>query len=147
MYPSQVEITQPDGEWLVIKGEQRAKLVFVVDSPATKAMHRCAKIDRWVREDKPLIDIEVVSPAEFCVRKYHTDRITRETLVEEISEILDMETVLTKVSEDLFCCGGKIVFIHESNVPLASTTLLALWRAAGRVPLDYVSLARVSEAS
>lgn len=145
VYPSLAEMTQPDGAWLVEEGDHKAKMVFIVDS--LLAVYRCAEIDRWVREDKPPLDIEVVSPAESRVWLYRTDIPTGEINVQEIFGQLDLDTVVAEVSQKLFCRGGKMVFIRDSGCPMASTTLAALACAARRAPLDYVSLARVAEAS
>lgn len=141
LYPNRAEMAQPDGSWLAAEGAPIARLVFVVDSPAA---WECGGLIRlWVKKHRPPIDIDVLTILESRVTEYRRNRLSQKLVVHDICRYMELSSAIDFVSQDLSLRGGKLVFVRESTSPPASTTLVALSRAARRVPLEYVSLAPV----
>lgn len=138
-------MAQPDGEQLLREGAPTPRLVFVLDSPVPRECRSVIK--RWVKQQKPPVDIDIMSPSESRATEYRRDRLPQKTVARNTFRVMTLDNVLDSASHDLFRRGGKLVFVRESTFPPASTTLVALSRAARRVPLEYVSLAPVDEAS
>lgn len=145
VYPSRAEMAQPDGAWLATEGEQAPRLVFVVNSPS--AWECRALIRLWVKKHEPPLDVDVLCPADGRTTEYRRDLLSQRLVVRDICGCTELNSAVDLMSQELGGRGGRLVFVRESSAPPANTTLAALWRAARRVPLEYVSLAPVDEAS
>uniref|UniRef100_A0A0P4W9B1 Uncharacterized protein n=1 Tax=Scylla olivacea TaxID=85551 RepID=A0A0P4W9B1_SCYOL len=140
----QAEAAPPDEEWLVIEGDAKPRLVFLLDTPLARTCR--ALIDKWVREARPAMDVDVVTPAEGCAGQYRQASLTLERYSEGLKGHLALDNALGQVAQILSCQGGRMVFVRQSSCPLESTTLVALGRVARCVPLEYISVAPADHA-